>query len=132
SEAASWSTQPATSAPSVIDSAPDRPQSKRTWYGGWVGMRIRVSASLASIRPLRGLLNPQRFAQPTDARVPQACDSPAAVQCSGTAQGLSSRSVAGSTSCGACWYATGRRQRPIAAVPTAVLESFVVAGQGPQ
>lgn len=70
-------------------------------------------------------------AVPPAARSPQRADSPAAACDCETRHGFSSRSGSGSRLWGAFWYATGRRNREIAAVPTDVLESFVVAGHGP-
>ena len=49
----------------------------------------------------------------------------------GTPRGLSPRSASGRRCWGKPWYATGRRKRSIAAVPTEVLAAAVVAGYGP-
>ncbi len=64
------------------------------------------------------------------AREPQEVDSPAAARVWGTCQGLAARTGAGSRDSGRSWYATPRRKRLIAAVPTEV-PPLVVAGQGP-
>ncbi len=49
----------------------------------------------------------------------------------GTPSGFPSRSASGSSEAGKFWKATGRRNRVIDAVPTAVVVGAVVAGYGP-
>ena len=91
---------------------PCSPQSKRNWY--WARAWVKA-----------------RRLPYSNVRLPQFVDCPAGLRRWGTFHGLSSRSGSGSNDWGAPWYATGRRNRPIAAVPTDVLLSLVVAGHGP-